>query len=114
MTPEAASADQTLQACQIAPARSGGGADLHDKRPVVVLDGREWTQYTHTQQPNGRVPDCLIPHMIGCFGMATARSRHLGGVNVLMGDGSTRFVNETIDLSVWRSLGTRECAELVD
>ncbi len=113
MTPEAASADQTLQACQIA-ARPEAAPTFTISGRWWFWDGREWTQYTHTQQPNGRVPDCLIPHMIGCFGMATARSRHLGGVNALMGDGSTRFVNETIDLSVWRSLGTRNGAELVD
>ncbi len=46
--------------------------------------------------------------------MATARSWHLRGVNVLMGDGSTRFVQETIDLSVWRGFGTRNGGELID
>jgi prepilin-type N-terminal cleavage/methylation domain-containing protein/prepilin-type processing-associated H-X9-DG protein len=76
--------------------------------------GRERTLYTHTQQPNGRVPDCILPHAFGPPGMATARSWHLGGVNVLMGDGSVRYVQEGIDLSVWRGFGTRSGGELVD
>jgi hypothetical protein len=35
-------------------------------------------------------------------------------VNVLMGDGSIRFVNENVSLAVWRGLGTRNGGELVD
>jgi hypothetical protein len=37
---------------------------------------------------------------------AAARSRHEGGVFVLLGDGAVRFVSESIDLGVWRGLGT--------
>jgi len=46
--------------------------------------------------------------------MATARSRHPLGVNVLMADGSGRFVSDSIAQQVWRALGTRNGAELVD
>jgi prepilin-type N-terminal cleavage/methylation domain-containing protein len=35
-----------------------------------------------------------------------ARSWHSGGVNVLLGDASTRFVPETIDILVWRASGS--------
>ncbi len=35
-----------------------------------------------------------------------ARSQHPGGVNVCMGDGAVRFVNDTIDLTTWRALAT--------
>ena len=35
-----------------------------------------------------------------------ARSRHPGGVNVCMADGAVRFVNDTIELSIWRALAT--------
>ncbi len=111
--PDAASADELLQACRIA-ARPGAS-------PTFTVGGRWWfwlgrerTLYTHTQQPNGRVPDCLHTNAINAPGMATARSWHLGGVNVLMGDGSARFAQETIDRSVWRGLGTRSGGELVD
>jgi prepilin-type N-terminal cleavage/methylation domain-containing protein len=35
-----------------------------------------------------------------------ARSYHSGGVNVAIGDGSVRFISETINLSVWQALGS--------
>ncbi len=35
-----------------------------------------------------------------------ARSKHPGGVNVAMADGSVRFVRDDIDLTTWRALGT--------
>lgn len=36
---------------------------------------------------------------------AASRSRHPGGVHVLMADGTVRFINEQIDLATWRGLG---------
>lgn len=48
----------------------------------------------------------------GGFGIV-ARSRHRGGVNVAMGDGSTTFVADTIFLSVWSALGTMNQNETV-
>lgn len=44
---------------------------------------------------------------------ATARSFHTGGVNVLLLDGSVRFVSDTITPAVWRGLGTREGGEVL-
>ena len=41
------------------------------------------------------------------FGLTAARSRHTGGVQVLLCDGSARFISENIDLATWRALGTR-------
>ena len=38
--------------------------------------------------------------------MYGARSRHPGGVNVAMCDGSVRMVNDSIDLNTWRALST--------
>jgi prepilin-type N-terminal cleavage/methylation domain-containing protein/prepilin-type processing-associated H-X9-DG protein len=37
---------------------------------------------------------------------AAARSKHAGGVNVGLGDGSVRFVANTINLVTWRAVGT--------
>ncbi len=41
---------------------------------------------------------------------ATAASAHAGGVNVLMGDGSVRFVNENLYTVTWWALGSRNDA----
>ena len=40
-------------------------------------------------------------------------SRHPGGVNTLMGDGSVKFVKDSIGLTPWRALGTRAGGEIV-
>jgi prepilin-type processing-associated H-X9-DG protein len=47
------------------------------------------------------------------FAAITARSYHPGGVNVLLGDGSARFVKETINGATWRALGTISGGEVV-
>jgi prepilin-type N-terminal cleavage/methylation domain-containing protein/prepilin-type processing-associated H-X9-DG protein len=47
----------------------------------------------------------------GVGAQVAARSRHSGGVNVTMADGSVRFVNNNIDLAVWRAAGTRSGGE---
>ncbi|HKI18430.1 MAG TPA: H-X9-DG-CTERM domain-containing protein, partial [Isosphaeraceae bacterium] len=40
-------------------------------------------------------------------------SLHAGGVNVLMGDGSGRFIKTSVDLQTWRNLGTRNGGEVI-
>jgi prepilin-type N-terminal cleavage/methylation domain-containing protein/prepilin-type processing-associated H-X9-DG protein len=41
----------------------------------------------------------------------SARSRHPGGVNVVFGDGSLRFVPNDIAVDVWRAMGTMNGSE---
>ncbi|WP_020474323.1 DUF1559 domain-containing protein [Zavarzinella formosa] len=41
----------------------------------------------------------------------TARSRHTGGVNALYGDGSIRFVSNTITTSIWQAMGSMDAGE---
>jgi prepilin-type N-terminal cleavage/methylation domain-containing protein/prepilin-type processing-associated H-X9-DG protein len=48
---------------------------------------------------------------VGAF--VGARSRHHGGVNVAMADGSVRFVVDGIDLATWRAMGTRDNGETI-
>jgi prepilin-type processing-associated H-X9-DG protein len=47
------------------------------------------------------------------YAAVTSRSYHAGGVNVLMMDGSARFVADSIDRTTWRALGTRNGGEPV-
>jgi prepilin-type processing-associated H-X9-DG protein len=42
-----------------------------------------------------------------------ARSRHTGGVNLLLGDGSVHFVSQAVSLPVWRALATRSGGEVI-
>ena len=43
-----------------------------------------------------------------------AASNHSGGCNVLMGDGSVRFVKSSISQNVWWGVGTRANSEVID
>ena len=46
-------------------------------------------------------------------GALTATSRHPGVVNVLMCDGSTRAVKNSIATTVWWALGTKSGGEVI-
>jgi len=43
--------------------------------------------------------------------VVTPSSDHPGGVNVLMGDGSVHFVQESIDMKIWWGMGSRNGGE---
>jgi len=47
------------------------------------------------------------------FAAVNSRSWHPGGVNVLLGDGSVRFLKETIEGATWRALGTIRGGEVI-
>jgi prepilin-type N-terminal cleavage/methylation domain-containing protein/prepilin-type processing-associated H-X9-DG protein len=44
---------------------------------------------------------------------SNAQSRHPGGVNVLMADGSSRFIKDSISPQTWMALGTRANGETI-
>ena len=72
------------------------------------IHGREyWTGYHHYHQPNSDIPD-----MGTCgYGVFASRSEHSGGVHTLLSDGAVRFISNSIDLGIWRGLGTRNGKE---
>ena len=66
--------------------------------------GRDWNVVFGTAlQPNDPLPDCGA-HGRGFFG---ARSQHGGGVNVVLCDGSVRFIRDAIPADLWRNASTR-------
>jgi prepilin-type N-terminal cleavage/methylation domain-containing protein/prepilin-type processing-associated H-X9-DG protein len=65
--------------------------------------------YQHIAPPNSR--SCgWLPSLRS---MMTPSSRHTGGVNVVFGDGSVRFVSNNISLQNWRAMGSRDGGEVV-
>lgn len=66
--------------------------------------------YNHYLTPNHDTPDCYRQQY---HGWKAPRSRHSGGVNVLFGDGSVRFVKNTVDRATWRAIGTRNGGEVI-
>jgi prepilin-type N-terminal cleavage/methylation domain-containing protein/prepilin-type processing-associated H-X9-DG protein len=69
--------------------------------------------YNHFYTPNSKNYDCINNDgaTITAFGWKAARSRHSGGVNLLLGDGSVRFINDSVTLQVWQALATRAGGE---
>ncbi len=63
--------------------------------------------------PNDRLIDNHECENWTTTGVFAARSRHPGGVNVAMADGSTRFVAESINYITWQALGSRDGHEVV-
>lgn len=75
--------------------------------------------YNHYYGPNSGEADCIGVRIGGGpsvtftpFGWKTARSLHVARVNITRADASTGFVDEEIDLSVWRSIATRAGGEI--
>lgn len=80
--------------------------------------GYSSTMYNHVAQPNWEGYDCgnysSIPDTPGEHAIVSARSMHPGIVNVCFGDGHVSAIRDTIDLEVWRALGTRNGGEVLD
>jgi prepilin-type N-terminal cleavage/methylation domain-containing protein/prepilin-type processing-associated H-X9-DG protein len=80
--------------------------------------GEQWinghygqTLYNHYYAPNPAAKwDC--GNVSGNKGLTAARSAHTGGVNLLLCDGSVRFVANGVSLPTWRALATRNGGEV--
>ncbi|MBI1831646.1 MAG: DUF1559 domain-containing protein [Planctomycetes bacterium] len=96
-----------------------GNAAKNSPSGMRSNNGTMWAWYAAAQStfntaapPNWSLPsaggDCCPggAHDWG-YGLIPARSRHPGGVNVLLGDGTARFVNDSVDLATWQRLGHR-------
>ena len=89
-----------------------GGGTWSGIRGAKWLNGHYGdTLYNHFYGPNARQFDC--GNQSHNFGLTAARSRHKGGVHALLCDGSVRFISDSLDLSIWRGLGTRAGGELL-
>jgi len=112
----------------IGPNAAGGA---YDHRGDIFNDDYNCTMFHTYTPPNSKIPDqmggdtngrpwCsygLLPNTPPCTGGAipfnAARSRHPGGVNALFGDGSVKFIKESIAIDVWRAVGSMQGAEVV-
>ena len=61
-----------------------------------------YTTFSSFLPPNSSAASCSWMN----YGFFGARSYHASGVNVLMADGSVRYVSDTVDLDAWHGAGT--------
>ncbi|AMV40317.1 DUF1559 domain-containing protein [Planctomyces sp. SH-PL62] len=109
------------------PHPPGQPQDYVDRR------GRIWTDLStsyHLSTRNG--PNSQDPDLGVCGGQTdplnapctrkvgqaathyiASRSKHPGGVNVLLGDGSVRFVKDSIAIPTWRALSSKAGGEII-
>jgi prepilin-type processing-associated H-X9-DG protein len=112
------SLNDTYQTCR--------GMDSSMAISLLSQQGATWaigemvsTTYNHVAGPNTRTCAGMDASMMGSMSMANMpvqlppSSYHPGGANVLLGDGSVRFIKDSIDLGVWRALGTCAGGEVV-
>ena len=116
--------DGTSSTILVSEVVQGSGRDLR---------GFSWwgnaSQFSAFLPPNSPVPDRL-PEVQYCQDeplrnrpcalatttnpeMLASRSMHVGGVQLTLCDGSSRFVSENIDLNVWRALSTSQGSEVI-
>jgi prepilin-type N-terminal cleavage/methylation domain-containing protein len=72
------------------------------------IQGFHMTLYTHAGLPNTR--SCAFPPQKM---MMVPNSGHTAGLNLMLCDGSVRFVANGVSLTTWRSIGTRDGGEVV-
>ena len=59
------------------------------------------------------MPPCAYAGGSDATAYASSFSKHTGGVNAAMGDGSVRFVRNSISITAWRSMGTAFGGEVI-
>jgi prepilin-type processing-associated H-X9-DG protein len=92
--------------------------------------------FTTYYQPNTRSPDIVLSNYMDAskpgggtlydvdhplaavptstyIGILSARSFHAGGVNAVFGDGSVSFRSNSINVDIWRGMGTIDGAEVI-
>jgi prepilin-type N-terminal cleavage/methylation domain-containing protein/prepilin-type processing-associated H-X9-DG protein len=114
------------------------GMTVSDSGHTAWADGQvSQTGITTAWGPNTRVSTSVDPDSVGgnpaaaalerdldllgtpetsggpTYAAVTSRSYHPGGVNVLLGDGSVRFIRQSITGRTWRALGTVSGSEII-
>lgn len=121
-------AQQLVAACKSIPGGTAPSDDSGSGYSWLFTQGYVTVNlaYTHVMTPNSYSCTGAESGFFGAQGnftsdganggwlaAATANSNHPGGVNMSMGDGSVRFVKDTIGLSTWWALGSRAGGEVI-
>ena len=70
-----------------------------------------WNECSFIGYGGGGVPSW--PNAANGMNFANASSNHPGGVNMMFGDGSVKFIKDSINMPTWWALGTRNGGEVI-
>ena len=84
---------------------------LSNQAPVFM--GAPWMHGQHTYQHVSPPNDLSCGFFLVNRATMPPSSRHPGGVNVTMADGSVHFVTDRIEISIWRGAGSRNGGESI-
>lgn len=93
---------------------------VRDERGDITDDDRPSGKFMTVDTPNAGIDvatrsgsdycdpalQTVAPCTLGANGKTSARSKHVGGVNVAMCDGSVRFVTNGVSLASWQAAST--------
>ena len=118
-------ASNTILLGEVIVGRNVAEANPADHRGDLFNDDRSCSMFMTYTTPNSKVPDQMgddiycgqgLANNPPCNGLSPAfnasRSRHPGGVHALLADGSARFVKDSLDINIWRSLGSPRGGEI--
>ncbi len=113
--------DFTLSTSTLTNSFITGQSDCNNNNPANLraFAGRRWYGsnpfvdfvYSHTRTPNHSLRDCISGN--AATAIMSPRSRHPGGVNLLLADGAVHFVSNSLDQKVWWALGSRDSGETI-
>ncbi|OJW20671.1 MAG: prepilin-type N-terminal cleavage/methylation domain-containing protein [Planctomycetales bacterium 71-10] len=106
------------------------GSPNYDHRGDIFNDDYNCAMFMTYTPPNSKIPDAMAGDAKGepwcswriknappCTGgtpvFNAARSRHPGGVNVLLGDGSCKFIKDTVNPRTWQAVGSIAGGEVI-
>jgi prepilin-type N-terminal cleavage/methylation domain-containing protein/prepilin-type processing-associated H-X9-DG protein len=99
--------DQAVTACNSFTPTSFG-SQFRSDYGSQWLQALHYTMYQHVGLPN--TMGCAFPPS-NCA--MSANSAHINGVNLLLCDGSVRFIPNGISMPTWRALGTRAAGDIL-
>jgi high-affinity nickel-transport protein len=101
----------------VAGCQSASGGFWSGQRSAIWINGHYGDGlFNAFYPPNSKNWDCGNSYGGGTYSnlaITSARSGHSGGVNVLLCDGSVRFVRDGIDPTTWQAVATRAGGEVV-
>jgi prepilin-type N-terminal cleavage/methylation domain-containing protein/prepilin-type processing-associated H-X9-DG protein len=108
-------ANAGIAGCNAAWQAPQGGSGLDLQRGKTWIHGSmAFTMINTVNTPNSvNWTYCSSTTSGSAATFGEADSYHPGGVNVLLGDGSVRFIKSTINQRVWFALGTKSLGEVI-